>query len=205
MWVLPPSVPKQVHKISAKRLRRLGNYDPRNLLVGSLFLLKITSLSKVPPSPWLRHPPKPQNQNIKVNKKKWSPKGHVGLHSLSTPSTSRRIDQMVPRYMEILQRNALNTKKVSWTSTPVMSRKVDFFINTGGFKDTSRLVLGNLHVCCVYSSTSWKIDGSIKGFKQRGNRPLQREIQGRRKLTACTSENTKPGSGMITGITLTVH
>ena len=43
-----------------KRLRRLGNYDPRNLLVGSLFLLKITSLSKAPPSPWLRHPPEPQ-------------------------------------------------------------------------------------------------------------------------------------------------
>ena len=43
-----------------KRLCRLGSYDPRNLLVGSLFLLKITSLSKAPPSPWLRHPPEPQ-------------------------------------------------------------------------------------------------------------------------------------------------
>ena len=63
------SVLKQVHvKISEKRLHRLGNYDPRNLLVGSLFLLKITSLSKAPPSPWLRHPPEPQIKNIKVNK-----------------------------------------------------------------------------------------------------------------------------------------
>ena len=95
------------------------------------------------------------------------PKGHIGLHSLSTPSTSRRIDQMVPRYMEILQRNALTTKKVSWTSTLVTSQKVDFFINTGEFKDTSRLVLGNLHVCCVYSSTSWEIDGSIKKFSSK--------------------------------------
>ena len=37
-------------QISAKQLRRLGNYDPRNLLVRSLFLFKFTSLSKVPPS-----------------------------------------------------------------------------------------------------------------------------------------------------------
>ena len=51
-------------QISAKRLRRLGNYDPRNLLVRPLFLLKITSLSKVPPSPWLQHPPEPQKVKI---------------------------------------------------------------------------------------------------------------------------------------------
>ena len=64
-----PYQSRYMYKISEnrKRLFRLGNYDPRNLLVGSLFLLKTTSLSKGPPSPWLRHPPKPQIKNIKVN------------------------------------------------------------------------------------------------------------------------------------------
>ena len=52
----------------------------------------------------------------------WSPKGHVGVFSASTPSTSREIDQRVPRCMEI--------GKQMMKSSPKRSRRCAFSIDT---------------------------------------------------------------------------
>ena len=85
-WVrFPPSMHETAgtFKVS-KRLRQLGNWDPRNLLIAFLFLLKIfpflspsfavaTASSRTPK----------YNKNNSVTSQ-WSPMGHVGLCKCST-------------------------------------------------------------------------------------------------------------------------
>ena len=75
-WELrtPKTVTKQVHVCAhkSKTATPTGNYDPRNLLVGSLFLLQITSLSKsllrrgygILPNPKIKIKSKPVNGNV---------------------------------------------------------------------------------------------------------------------------------------------
>ena len=59
----------------------------------------------------------------------WAPKGHVGVHSVSTPSTSRGIDQRVPRCMQRCKQMMIDLPKghvgVHLVSTPSTSRRID--------------------------------------------------------------------------------
>ena len=95
----------------------------------------------------------------------WAPKGHVGILSVSTPSTSRGIDQRVPRCIQRCKQMTLDLHKgqagVHSVSTPSTSRRID--------NKVSRCMAIHKQICSALgkfykSRHQWRVGKSISSM-----------------------------------------